>query len=100
MPDLDLSEPLPDRAHEAIRVAVLQAIEDARLNVGDIQSTLGMMDMLFTFIGELLDQLSAVNVRDDADEIRDNTAQADIDALQTTVADLTTRVAALENPNP
>lgn len=100
MPDLDLNQSLPDRAHEAIRVAALQAINDARLNVGDIQSTLGMMDMVFTFVGELMDQVSAVNIRDDADEIRDNTAQADIDALQTAVANLIERVEALEPPLP
>lgn len=56
--------------------------------------------MVFTFVGELMDQVSAVNIRDDADEIRGNTAQADIDALQTAVANLIERVEALEPPLP
>jgi len=52
---LDLSQPLPDRAHEGIRLAVLQAIADGQTNQADTSDSLYLTDVLF----ELLDDLTA-----------------------------------------
>ena len=100
MPELDLNEPLPDRAHDAIRAAVVQAITDLQANGGDIEAGFQMTDMLSQFISELIGQntdltaqISAANIRADASEIRAKTAYAAIDDLQA-------RVAALEQLNP
>lgn len=75
----DLNQPIPDRGHEALRQAVAAAIArvDARLE-------------------EIADLLSALNIRGDANEVRDDTAQADVDLLQEQVVALTERVEELE----
>lgn len=54
MPDLDLSQPLPDRAHEGIRQAVVQAIADVQTGQADTSDSLYLVDVLF----ELLDDLT------------------------------------------
>jgi len=72
-----LDTPLPDRAHEALRQAAQDAVDALALNVADIQSGLSMTDLVFEFIGQLLDTTAALNTRCD---------------------DLAARVSALENP--
>jgi hypothetical protein len=80
----DISQPLPDRSHELLRQHALWVSGQ----LADIRSA-----------------LSAVNIRDDANEVRDQTSQADVDDMQVKVAGLTTaneelaaRVEALETP--
>lgn len=100
MSDFSIDTPSPDRGHEAIRVAVLQAIGDLQQNAADTADSFYLADVLFELVDGLLAQVDAVNIRGDADEIRDRTAQDGIDALQQAVADLTARVAALEAASP
>ena len=95
MADL-LDTPLADRAHEALRQAARDAVDALALNVADIQSTLSLTDLVFEYLGQLLDtttaqaaQIDALNVRCDALQIRCDTAQAGVDALQQQVAGLT-----------
>jgi hypothetical protein len=85
------AEPSRDRGHEALRQDILAAVADLQLNTGDVQSGLELSDLLFQFIGQLLDSVDALNIRADAAETREQTLQSDMDALQQ-------RVAALESP--
>lgn len=55
MPDLDLNQPLPDRAHEGIRQAVVKALADLSTGQADTSDSLYLVDVLF----ELLDDLTA-----------------------------------------
>ena len=96
----DLSQEFPDRAHEALRAELLAAIAAGQENAAGVDDSYYLTDVLFDLIDSLLTQLNAVDTRNDADQIRDTTAQADIDALQATVADLTARVTELEKPLP
>jgi hypothetical protein len=82
------AEPSRDRGHEALRQDILAAVADLQLNTGDVQSGLQLSDLLFEFVGQLLDDVSALNTRADAAEIREQTLQSDIDALQQRVAAL------------
>ena len=77
----DISQPLPDRGHEAIRQAVVAAIADIGTRAETFYAA-----------------VAALNTRADAAEIRATTAQDDIDALQEQMADVLARLAALENP--
>jgi chromosome segregation ATPase len=79
----DISQPLPDRGHEAIRQAVVAAIADIGTRAETFYAA-----------------VAALNTRADAAEIRANTAQADIDTLQEQMADALARVEALESPLP
>lgn len=122
MPDpLDLHQPLPDRAHEALRAAVVQAIADLGVQVQRIsdaflllvstadfaQATLnttvsgqGAISQLKGAAEGLSRQVSAVNTRAEAAQINAGTALAGVDALQKTVADLTARLTAVEQNQP
>ena len=66
------------------------------LNVGDIQSTLSLTDLVFEYLGQLLDttaaqaaQIDALNIRCDALQVRCDTLETSVDLLQTQVAGLT-----------
>ena len=117
----DLNSPWPDAGHETIRRAVVagiaqmaahaEALSDSFLlgqTAADFAQTVldafGQLQATVTAqaatIGDLQALVTALGVRDDADQIRDTTAQADIDALQTALADLQARVAVLEQPLP
>ena len=47
---LDLAHPLPDRAHESFRLAVLQAIEDIGWNTADAEMSFDLVDTLFQLL--------------------------------------------------
>lgn len=118
MPDLpDLHTPLPDRAHEMLRQTVVAAIDDLAEQVERINDAFLLLSVTADFSQATLStaqagrksiadvattgnglgkQVAALNSRLDADRTRDNTAQADIDALQKQVAALTARLDALE----
>lgn len=81
MPDLDLNQPLPDRAHDAIRAAVVQAIAD----LGD---TLTLTDVLF----DLAD--TAITTDTESKQERGKLQQR-LDYLTARVAKLETQVAGL-----
>jgi polyhydroxyalkanoate synthesis regulator phasin len=115
----DLHEPLPDRAHEMLRQSVAAAIDRLEEQVQRINDAFLLLSVTADFSqatlstaqagrksiadvqatgGGLAKQVAAINTRLDADRTRDDTAQADIDALQDQLAALAARVAALENP--
>lgn len=60
MPDLDLSQPLPDRAHEAIRVAVVQAITDGEDSFTLTDVVFQMLDGLLVTVDDLTARLAAL----------------------------------------
>jgi hypothetical protein len=59
MADLDLNEPLPDRAHEAVRVAILQTIADGA-------DGFSLTDVAFSLINGLQAQVDVLTARLDA----------------------------------
>jgi len=78
----DVTRPSLDRGHEAIRLAVVQAISD----VGDGFS---LTDVLLDLLTGQAQQIDALNIRCDALQIAVHTAQTGVDELQTTVANMT-----------
>lgn len=61
MPDgIDLSQPLPDRAHEGIRQAVLQAIAAGQTNQADTSDGLYLTDVLFELLDDLTSRVTAL----------------------------------------
>jgi uncharacterized protein involved in exopolysaccharide biosynthesis len=114
MPDDLLHTPLPDRAHEALRQAVVEAVDGLTEQVDRLASAFLLLSVTadmaqatkntVTSAGAqmqaLAQQVAALNTRLSADATRDNTAQADIDVLQDQLAALADRVAALESPSP
>lgn len=58
--ELDLNEPLPDRAHEAIRRSVLKAIEDGEWNTADVDLSLDMSDTLFQLLTTVQADIAAL----------------------------------------
>lgn len=56
---LDLSQPLPDRAHEGFRLAVLQMFEDIGWNTADVDLSLDMSDTLFQLLTTVQGDLAA-----------------------------------------
>ncbi len=96
MPDFDVNTPSPDAGHEAIRVAVVNAIEELGYNTADVGSSFDLVDLLFAYIDDLLASHDAQRIRIDALNIRCDTALANTDTLQRQVADLTRRLTALE----
>jgi hypothetical protein len=87
------AEPSRDRGHEALRQDILAAVADLQLNTGDVQSGLELSDLLFQFIGQLLDSGRRAEHPRRRRQLREQTEQVDIDALQQ-------RVAALETLKP
>lgn len=57
---LDLNEPLPDRAHEAIRRAVVQAIEDIDWNASSTDLAFELTDTVFQLLATLQDDIAAL----------------------------------------
>lgn len=84
MPEFDVTRPSPDAGHEAIRVAVVQAIED-------LGFSFDLADTLFLLLDSVYSDLA------DAATDRGGLARR-VAALEASVADLTTRLVALENP--
>lgn len=70
MADFDISVPSPDDGHEAIRAAVVGAIEELAYNTDDANLLLSLSDSLFALL----------------------------DSALTAIDDLTARLVALENP--
>jgi hypothetical protein len=91
----DINEPFPDRGHEAIRQAVLAAVADIGARADTFYKAVADINGRITALEA---QVRALNVRDDANQIRDTTGQTGTDLLQRQVAALTARVAALETP--
>lgn len=75
MPSLDLHQPLADRAHEAIRQAVLQAISDLQVNATGVGDAYFLVDLLFTLLDSALAQSA-----EQAAQITELTAR--VDALE------------------
>jgi hypothetical protein len=82
---------LPDAGHEALRQNILATIAAQEQNTADVGDSFAIADVLFDLVDSLLSHIAALKTRAEAAEIREQTEQADIDALQQ-------RVAALENP--
>lgn len=70
MSEFDITRESPDAGHEAIRLAVVQAIENLDYNTGDVSVLLELIDQLFTFLDESLAQRSALAARLDDLETR------------------------------
>ena len=83
---VDLARPLPDEAHEGLRLAVVQAIAD----LGD---SFMLADTLFGLVDQTLADISTGTTQR-------GQLQQRVTALEAQVADLITRVAALEQPLP
>ena len=80
MPDLpDINTPLPDLAHESLR-----------------QSTVAALEQLADHLQQLADSFLLAQTASDFAQ----TVLTNFGALQQAVADLETRVSALENPTP
>lgn len=62
----DINTPSPDDGHEAIRVAVVQAIEDAASNASGVDDAYWLTSTLFDLIGSLLSANDALTARVDA----------------------------------
>lgn len=60
MPDFDIDKPSPDDGHEAIRVAVVNAIEDLNYNTDDIGLSLSLADTLFSLLDGLTARVAAL----------------------------------------
>jgi hypothetical protein len=66
MADLDLNEPLPDRAHDALRRAVLAAIGDLQTAQADSGDAFYLIDGVFDLIDALFAQVDTLTARLDA----------------------------------
>ena len=73
----DLTRTSPDAAHEAIRVAVVQAIEDLDYTTGDLSISLELVDVLFVLIDQLLTDNAALTARIEALEQAEEPPVAD-----------------------
>ena len=62
----DLDQPLPDRAHEALRVAVVEAIANVARNTADAQDGLDLTDVCLELIDAIFAQLDDLTARLDA----------------------------------
>lgn len=92
-PVFSLDEPSDDAAHESIRVAVLAAIADLATNSAGVADAYFLTDLAFSLLDGLVnDQQSDTTDR--------GHLQQRIAVLEGQVADLSTRLAALENPPP
>lgn len=60
MSEFDVNVPSPDEGHEAIRVAVVAAIEELGYTADDSMLGLDLVDTLFVMIEGLLDRVSAL----------------------------------------
>lgn len=89
MPDLSIAQPYPDAGHEAIRLAVVRAIEDLGYALDLSDTTLLLLDSALRDL-TVREQASGTNLG------RIQQVETDVAALQTQVTDLTTRLAALE----
>lgn len=91
MPDgaPNLATPLPDEAHEALRLAVLAAVDDLQTQVQRISDAFLLLLSTADFAQSTLNTTIA-------GQAAIGQTQAQVTALGTHVADLTGRVAALE----
>ena len=62
----DLNQPLPDRAHEQLRVAVVTAISRLAQNSSDAADGLDLTDVCLELIDALFAQVDALATRLDA----------------------------------
>lgn len=58
--ELDLNEPLPDRAHERFRLAVLRAFDDIGWNTADAELSLDLHDLLFQLLASAQADIAAL----------------------------------------
>lgn len=63
MPGFDIDSPSPDRGHEAIRVAVVQAITDLGQNVADTADGFYLTDVIFELLDTALTQVADLEAR-------------------------------------
>jgi hypothetical protein len=99
-PAFDLSQPSPDEGHEAIRLAVVKAIEDLGHNTESVDVSFSLVDMLFVLLEESLADRSALNIRVDAAKIQAQTAIANADVLQRQMTQLADRLEGLVSQPP
>lgn len=57
---LDLNAPLPDRAHESLRQAMVKAIEDIEWNTADAGLGLDLADTLFQLLATVQADVAAL----------------------------------------
>jgi hypothetical protein len=62
----DLNQPLPDRAHEQLRQAVVSAIAGLAQNSSDAADGLDLTDVCLELIGAIFAQLDDLTTRLDA----------------------------------
>lgn len=60
MSDFDINTPTPDDGHEAIRLAVVTAIENLNYNTGDVSLSLSLADTLFSLLDALTTRVAAL----------------------------------------
>lgn len=59
----DLNQPLPDAAHEALRVAVLAAISDLGNTGTDVSGNFFLADTQIELVADLLNRVAALEDR-------------------------------------
>ena len=59
----DVDTPSPDRGHEAIRVAVVEAVADLRRNIADTADGFYLADVIFEFLDAVLLAVDDLTVR-------------------------------------
>lgn len=64
MSDFSIDTPSPDEGHEAIRVAVVQAIENLGYTTDDSALGLDLVDTLFALIDQLMARLDALEAKE------------------------------------
>lgn len=96
---LDLKQPLPDRAHEAIRLAVLAAILDIEWNTADAELSLDLADTGFQLLATVQADVAALqewraslaaasgDVLDVVEVAPESVTTADADGVETTTAE-------------
>lgn len=63
MPAFDIDTPSPDDGHEAIRVAVVEAIADLRENTAGVGDAYWLTDLLFDLLGSALVAIDDLTAR-------------------------------------
>jgi len=62
-PTFDMHVPSPDVGHEAIRLAVLQAIADGQTNAGGVDDTYFLTDLLFSLLDSAFASIDDLTAR-------------------------------------
>ena len=99
----DISEPVPDAGHEALRQAVVSALADVNAQIDRINRVYSLllgsahaMQGTLNIVQSAQQQIGALNIRVEALHVRCDTAIDGMDVLQEQVADLIERVTDVE----